>query len=201
MIRRCADEEYSAKKPAPKRNGHDHKVFDYDEDMDLDEDGMDENGEAHEWDMEVEDEYGEGEAIMMQDDALSDALEYGRQLQEDFKDKPEMRKSLDEAFSLFAYTNPMESVVSHLLDEEGRLPVAEELNSAILGEFCPLNIWPACGHCLCLFLVSLGKSSKAPLELLVQQTTVLLREVANEGGPAALINLQDWISSPEMSSA
>jgi Ran-binding protein 9/10 len=66
---------------------------------------------------------------------LAEALSYGQQLQEDYRDDPreEVQRILREAFSLLAYTDPRGSVVGHLLEEAGRREVAEELNSAILG--------------------------------------------------------------------
>ncbi|KAF3122305.1 hypothetical protein TWF703_001451 [Orbilia oligospora] len=110
-------------------------------------------------------------------DMLGRVLDYGRQLQEDFKEKPELQEEMEQVFSLFAYSDPMTSPMAHLLSEDGRGPVAEALNSAIL--------------------VSLGKSSKAPLERLVQQTTVLLRELGEEGGPASFVNIHHWIHNLE----
>ena len=66
---------------------------------------------------------------------LTEALAYGQQLHEDYRDDPreEVKRVLREAFSLLAYTDPRGSVVGHLLEESGRREVAEELNSAILG--------------------------------------------------------------------
>ena len=70
---------------------------------------------------------------------LAEALAYGQQLQEDYHDDPreEVKRVLGEAFSLLAYTDPRGSVVGHLLEESGRREVAEELNSAILGNPSP----------------------------------------------------------------
>lgn len=65
-------------------------------------------------------------------------LEYGQALQSEYANDPrrEVRKALDEIWSLVAYRNPLkESQVSHLLDRKGRVAVAEELNSAILRKF------------------------------------------------------------------
>ena len=39
-------------------------------------------------------------------------------------------------------------------------------------------------------VVSLGKSSSAALERLVQQTEALVNELANDGGPGAFINVR-----------
>jgi hypothetical protein len=66
---------------------------------------------------------------------LGEALAYGQQLQEDYRDdiREDVQRVLRDAFSLLAYTDPRGSVVGHLLEESGRKEVAEELNSAILG--------------------------------------------------------------------
>ena len=45
------------------------------------------------------------------------------------------KKMLDDIFSLVAYSDPKRSVHGHYLDPAGRVAVAEELNSAILGRF------------------------------------------------------------------
>lgn len=67
---------------------------------------------------------------------LDDAVKYAQQLRVDFKadTRPEIQKALEESFSLVAYPDPKNSVLSHLFDEDGRVAVAEELNSAILGK-------------------------------------------------------------------
>lgn len=67
----------------------------------------------------------------------NEALLYGRELQREFKDDPrrEVKEALEETFALIAYPDARESSLGFLLEEEGRVPVAEELNGAILGEF------------------------------------------------------------------
>ena len=40
-------------------------------------------------------------------------------------------------------------------------------------------------------LVSLGKSSSAAIELLCQQTEVLVSDLSEEGGPGAFINVHN----------
>ncbi|QSZ32804.1 hypothetical protein DSL72_002384 [Monilinia vaccinii-corymbosi] len=109
-------------------------------------------------------------------DLLSETLSYGQLLQAEFKDDPrkEVSKALEDAFSLLAYKDPInEKTVSHILDPSGRITVAEELNSAIL--------------------LSLGKSSSAALEQVYQQTTVLLEDLRENGGPGAFVNIDDYI--------
>ncbi len=69
------------------------------------------------------------------DHLLTEAMEYGQELQRDYRDSPDVeQKSLLDIFSLVAYDNPRESVHGGLLDRKGRVVVAEELNSAILGK-------------------------------------------------------------------
>ena len=70
------------------------------------------------------------------DHLLAEAMEYGQELQRDYRDSPDgEQKALLDIFSLVAYDNPRESVHGSLLDRKGRVAVAEELNSAILGKF------------------------------------------------------------------
>lgn len=75
------------------------------------------------------------------DHLLTEAMEYGQELQRDYRDSPDgEQKTLLDIFSLVAYDNPRESVHGGLLDKRGRVAVAEELNSAILGKVpsaCP----------------------------------------------------------------
>ncbi|KAJ6440346.1 RanBPM [Purpureocillium lavendulum] len=100
-------------------------------------------------------------------------LEYGQALGAEFANDPrkEISNALSEIWSLVAYSNPLkEPQVSHLLDRKGRSLVAEELNSAILS--------------------SLGKSSRAALEKIYAQTSVLLDELRQDGGPGAFVSLQ-----------
>ncbi|PTB68692.1 SPRY-domain-containing protein [Trichoderma citrinoviride] len=105
-------------------------------------------------------------------------LSYGQALQAEYAGDPrkEINKALNEIWALVAYKNPLkEPQVSHLLDGKGRVTVAEELNSAILS--------------------SLGKSSRAALETLYAQTSVLLEELRKDGGSGAFITLRDVVDS------
>ncbi|KAM0420815.1 hypothetical protein ACHAPT_011345 [Fusarium lateritium] len=107
-------------------------------------------------------------------------LEYGQKLQEEYANDPrkEVSKALNEIWALVAYQNPLkEPQVSHLLDRRGRVAVAEELNSAIL--------------------LSLGKSSRAALEKLYAQTSVLLDDLRQDGGEGAFVSIDDaWDGIP-----
>ncbi|KAI9742170.1 MAG: hypothetical protein M1818_004070 [Claussenomyces sp. TS43310] len=107
---------------------------------------------------------------------LQETIEYGQELEAEFSHDPrrEIKKSLQDAFALLAYEDPINSKeVAHLLKREGRVAMAEELNSAIL--------------------VSLGKSPCAALERLIQQSTVLIEDLREGGGPGAVINVDDYM--------
>lgn len=73
---------------------------------------------------------------------LHDAIVYGRELQTDYPDD-QYRKTLDDIFSLVAYPDPRVSPHGHLLNPSGRAPVADELNSALLGKLntAGVRIW------------------------------------------------------------
>lgn len=174
-----------------KSNGHNGDWYDdiINHDMDLDEQHP---GPSNNWDrMETEES---PEHHMEYTQLLQDTLTYGQDLQAEFKNDPrrEVSKALSEAFALMAYQDPLsEEKVAHLLDPSGRVAVAEELNAAILCKsylarqnFC---------HDLTFYVaVSLGKSSSSALEQLYQQTSVLLEELREGGGPGAFVNIDDY---------
>jgi hypothetical protein len=168
-------------------NGTPHEDFNHDMDID---DPL--NG-GSEWDgMDVEDEETNRIKANHVKNELDAAVEYGQQLRVEFSSdsRPEIKKPLDEAVSLLAYTDPKSSVLAHLLDEGGRIADGEELNSAILGnlpryiQYAPMltNDWR---------VVSLGKSSAAALEQLVKQTSVIIQDISEDGGPGAFVNLRN----------
>ncbi|KAF2246434.1 SPRY-domain-containing protein [Trematosphaeria pertusa] len=146
---------------------------DYDFEMELDEQLGMHNGAPH-WNhpehMDDEDELEDKEAKLAQ--LTQDTIQYGMELKSEFATDPrrEVKRALEDTFALIAYENVRESALAPLLETAGRVPVAEELNSAIL--------------------VSLGKSSSAALERLVQQTEALVNELAGDGGPGAFINVR-----------
>jgi hypothetical protein len=65
-----------------------------------------------------------------------DTIAYGMELQHEFANDPrrEVKRALEDTFALIAYENVGESALAPLLEVGGRVPVAEELNSAILGK-------------------------------------------------------------------
>ncbi|KAM0135056.1 hypothetical protein ACHAP3_005146 [Botrytis cinerea] len=172
MVRQMAEIYNSNSNNGSKKNSaHNGDWYDdiINHDMDLD----DHQPQANNWDR-METDGGENLETDYQN-LLSDTLSYGQVLQAEFKDDPrrEVSKALEDAFSLFAYKDPInEKSVSHLLDPSGRVAVAEELNSAIL--------------------LSLGKSSSAALERVYQQTTVLLEDLRESGGPGAFVNIDNY---------
>ncbi|PVH84596.1 SPRY-domain-containing protein [Cadophora sp. DSE1049] len=172
MIRQGAEMQNSTHSNGVKKsNGHNGDWYDeVAQGMDLD----DHQSQANNWDrMDTEDS---PENHMEYQRLLQDTLKYGQDLQAEYKDDPrrEIGKALEEAFALMAYTDPLNAKeVAHLLDPSGRAAVAEELNSAIL--------------------LSLGKSSTAALEKLIQQSTVLLEELGEAGGPGAFVSIDDFV--------
>ncbi|KAL6705909.1 hypothetical protein ACN47E_006188 [Coniothyrium glycines] len=147
---------------------------DYDFEMELDEQlGL--HNPSPSWDnkdpdddLDDEDDIAEKEAKYQQ--MTSGTITYGMELRAEFANDPrrEVKRALEDTFALIAYENARESSLAPLLEVSGRVPVAEELNGAIL--------------------VSLGKSSSAALERVVQQTEALVNELGEDGGPGSLIN-------------
>jgi len=74
--------------------------------------------------------------LSKQADLVNDALQYGQELQLEFKDDPrrEIKQALKDTFALIAYPDARQSSLASLLEADGRISVAEELNGAILGE-------------------------------------------------------------------
>ncbi|TQN75296.1 Ran-binding protein 10 [Colletotrichum shisoi] len=166
MVRTAA--EMRAASETKKSNGH--NVDTGAQAMDLDTNGT-ENGA---WD-QMDTEHSTEAPLDINELEIA-TLQYGQELHAEFKDDPrrEVTKHLADIYALLAYANPLkEKDVVHLLDRKGRLAVAEELNSAIL--------------------LSLGKSSRAALEKIYAQTSVLLDDLRENGGPGAFVSLQDVI--------
>lgn len=191
MIRQGAEMQNSNKSHASKKsNGHNGDWYDdiINHDMDLDEQHP---GPNNNWDRMETEELPENQ--LEYEELLKDTIAYGIGLQAEFKDDPrrEVSKALGEAFALMAYQNPLgEEQVAHLLDPSCRVAVAEELNAAILCKSHSADFTTAESN-MCL-LVSLGKSSSSALEQLYQQTSVLLEELREGGGPGAFVNIDDY---------
>jgi hypothetical protein len=166
MVRKAAQMNM-ASEPS-KTNGHIGNAIS--QRMEIDNNGVSSSG----WDENVEMGGIESQAEVLE--LERSMLEYGQTLQADYANDPrkEISKTLDEIWALVAYRNPLkEPQVSHLLDRKGRATVAEELNSAIL--------------------LSLGKSSRASLEKLYAQTSVLLEDLRQDGGDGAFVSVQDVV--------
>lgn len=140
------------------------------QDMDVDGNGAD----GMSWNETMDTEAVDTQPEMMK--LEQEMLDYGRTLGAEYANdaRPEISKALGEIWALVAYANPLkEPKVSHLLGRKGRVAVAEELNSAILS--------------------SLGKSSRASLEKLFAQTSVLLEDLRADGGSGAFVAVQDVV--------
>lgn len=132
MMRKCTElQAASAAKRGKSSNGAASTANEdvFEQAMELD-DQMQVEGD---WDqMEMEDT----NYTTKYEDLLREAVKYGQELRMDYPDdgRKEYKKTLDDIFSLVAYDDPKSSVHGHFLETSGRIPVAEELNSAILGE-------------------------------------------------------------------
>ena len=73
-------------------------------------------------------------------DLVQEIVRYGQELKNEFRnDKSKMvHDTFTDIWSFYAYEDPRKATVAHLLHRAGRIPVAEELNSAILGNDCLL---------------------------------------------------------------
>ncbi|KAG4432636.1 hypothetical protein IFR05_011889 [Cadophora sp. M221] len=172
MIRQGAEMQNSSHSNGVKKsNGHNGDWYDdVAQGMDLD----DHQSQPNNWDRMDTEESSESQNEYQR--LVQETLEYGQALQAEYQEDPrrEISKALEEAFALMAYTDPLNAKeVAHQLDPIGRAAVAEELNSAIL--------------------LSLGKSSTAALEKLIQQSTVLLEELGEAGGPGAFVSIDDFV--------
>ena len=127
MMRQCAELHNGAPvKQSKPLNDHTDDIFE--QAMELDEPVH--NGE--DWDhMETE----QADNGLKYQNLVGETLRYGQDLQYEFKDdrSVEIRDGLRDIFAMFAYEDPRKSTTAPLLDQSGRVPVAEELNSAILG--------------------------------------------------------------------
>ncbi|KAF7509770.1 hypothetical protein GJ744_007465 [Endocarpon pusillum] len=174
--------------PFPTKSNSNGHADVFDEDMEVDDENDTENdsfqetntsnGEDTQPEEDDEDEDGGDEYHNVLTDPtkygelLQEAMSYGQTLTREYRDeKEEYKKTLEDIFSLIAYDDAKSSVHGHLLEIEGRVQVAEELNSAIL--------------------VSLGQSSSAAIERLYQQTEALISDLSDLGHPAAFVNARD----------
>ena len=137
-----------------------HAVFD--QEMELDDGTWDGDG------MDTE----EPTTAAPFNEVLTEAVQYGQQLCMDYPSDENGgdKKMLEAIFSLVAYPDPQNSVHGHYLDPAGRVAVAEELNSAILGVYLSFsfNQCLSCPSSLCLIprvvtmLIQLQSHSENP---------------------------------------
>ena len=122
--------ENSAEKRTKSMNGHSTTASDddFEPDMDLDEPLKD----GDDWDRMDTEEADNG---MKYQTLLEVIIRYGQELKHEFKDNRSklVTETFKVIFSMFSYPNPSESPHGNLLDTRQRVPVAEGLNSAILG--------------------------------------------------------------------
>lgn len=93
---------------------------------------------ADDIDMDASQELPSKSYHMRQNDLLNSAINYGRELQAEFgsDSRPQVKKQLLDIFAIMAYPDPKASPIGGLLDPKGRMQIAEEVNSAILGKLC-----------------------------------------------------------------
>jgi hypothetical protein len=136
MIRNCNELTAQCQQAIPipaskKRNST--ATDEYDFEMELDEQ-LGVHNPPPSWDNREQDEELEDMEMKLQQ-LTQDTINYGMELQREFANDPrrEVKKALEDTFALIAYENVRESALAPLLETKGRVPVAEELNSAILG--------------------------------------------------------------------
>lgn len=123
-------------------NGHSAAVSDdgFEPDMDLDEpvttrEGGHQNND--DWDkMDTEEAVGGDNWGLKYQTLLEVIIRYGQELKHEFKDdrSKHVTDTFTDIFSMFSYPDPRKSPQGKLLESEQRVPVAEGLNSAILGK-------------------------------------------------------------------
>jgi Ran-binding protein 9/10 len=147
MIRRCNEIQNNLTSSPTQRsaaNGHssapdEYDIFDHH--MELDEQ-FNKEWNADRMDTEQDSaSYPHEEAEYNK--LMQETIKYGQELKSDFASdsRREIKKALEDTFALIAYPDARMSSLAPLLEESGRVPVAEELNSAILGK------WIACLTC------------------------------------------------------
>lgn len=132
MIREAAELlPVAPSKSAKASNGHaPPTTIDDHEEMEVDE----QKHEGEDWDkMETE----EADNTIRYREMLGEALHYAQAVKQEFQDDPSTDSTLKDIFAFFLYEDPRTSPQAYLLDRAGRTPVAEELNSAILGILPP----------------------------------------------------------------
>jgi hypothetical protein len=135
----------------------------------------------------------EQDNMMKQHKLTEDILQYGRTLAAEFHDtiSEDEQNTLLEISALFGYQDARDSSIAHLLDERGRESIADQLNSAILGELKKCHKGPSrrirqYWH----LIVAVGKASASAAEKIVQMADVLITDLSKNGSSAALLNVR-----------
>lgn len=143
-----ASQEISSKRSKRSAiNGHHTTALSddgFEPDMDIDDPTIDiKNESSHEFDR-MDTEGGTPNSDLESSDSkaqelLKDAVLYGKDLKQHFKaDQSQLvTETMTKIFGMLAYPNPTDSDQAYLLDRSQRGPVAEAVNSAILGWFFP----------------------------------------------------------------
>ena len=128
--------ETSTEKRTKSLNGHTANNSDdgFGPDMDVDEPIKD----GDDWDkMDTEEvEMEKGDNGLKYDLLLTQLIQYGQEIKAEFKDDQSqlVTDTFNDIFSMLAYQDPRKSQHGKMLDASQRVPVAEALNSAILGK-------------------------------------------------------------------
>ncbi|CAO3660215.1 unnamed protein product [Umbelopsis ramanniana] len=136
------------------------------------EDSVDSLSNNDEDEDEEDDDYNSDEDDSL-DGLLGTAMTYGQQLQQNYgrDERPEVQSTLVETFSLIAYRDPFHSPVAHVLEDQRRDELVNQLNSAIL--------------------VSRNLPGMPRLEHMYKQTQVAIQELLFAGnGKAAMMDLR-----------
>lgn len=123
-------------------------------------------------------------------------LSYSLALGDQYKNDPrgDISTLRMQVFGLMAASNPLKDPqYSRLLDRNGRVAFAEELNSAILRELSNVVFGLLQARADVAVAVAGGKSSRAAVEKLYGQTTVLLDDLRKDGGDAAFVSVQNVV--------
>ena len=135
MVRRCSELSSAISKRGKHSNGVAAEESTSDQEMEVDDQAHDHEEDGEDGGMDLEDP-DSSSSMMRFNQLLTEAVQYGQQLRMDYPSDENGgdKKFRDDIFSLVAYPDPWNSVHGHYLDPAGRVIVAEELNSAILGE-------------------------------------------------------------------
>lgn len=101
----------------------------------IDQDNDDDDWQSSDQ-MDTEDVFSSADLTARYSSLMQETIQYGQELQAEFSGDPrrEVKRALEDTFALIAYTDARQSSLAPLLEVAGRVPVAEELNGAILSK-------------------------------------------------------------------